>query len=200
MLSDVDLLVWNHVDHLDAVQLTAWLMFERSMAFSGIPFLVPLPIIWRHACCSFYLSPFLDAAILAADGCGGSLTGLKNHCQGPEPESVKNGAVIIQNSRDDQAETARELESFYLCDGNRWTTLRKVVGDSDGIGGDTGPSPHFCLRPRSMRVRPWGSHPTAGVTPRQRFMVPRGPAEMQFFQATHGKEWTEAKAEIKNWR
>ena len=199
MLSDVDLLVWNHVDHLSAVQLTAWLMFERSMAFSGIPFLV-LPHHFAHACCSFYLSPFLDAAILAADGCGGSLIGLKNHCQGPEPESVKNGAVIIQNSRDDQAETARELESFYLCDGKRWTTLRKVVGDSDGIGARYGAISSLLFETPLDAGKTMGLAPSGRMAPRQRFMVPRGPAEMQFFQATHGKQWSEAKGEIKKWR
>jgi carbamoyltransferase len=45
-----------------------------------------------------------------------------------------------------------------------------------------------------------GLAPYGRAAPRKRFMVPRGPAEMQFFQAKRGKEWAEAKAAIEKWR
>jgi carbamoyltransferase len=198
-LRDVDLLVWNHVDHFAPKKLAVVLALEGSMDFSGIPTLV-LPHHFAHACASFYLSPFSEAAVLVADGNGGSMGGLLHDCQGPEPESVRNGSTIVQNFLTDHEETARELESFYYCDGRQWTILRKVVGDCDGIGARYGGVSSLLFgnpldAGKTMGLSPYGTpfdHPT--------FLEARGTPEMRAFQGTHGSEWADLKRQIKAWR
>src|SRR5262245_19701035 len=39
-LGDVDLVVWNHIDHFSKVQLAAFLMMEGGLNFARIPWLV----------------------------------------------------------------------------------------------------------------------------------------------------------------
>ncbi len=198
-LGDVDLLVWNHVDHLCPKKLTVLLALEGSMDFSRIPLLV-LPHHFAHACASFYLSPFPEAAVLVADGNGGSMGGLLHDCQGPEPESIRNGSVLVQNFLTENTEAARELESFYYCDGRQWSTLRKIVGDCDGIGARYGAVSSLLFENpldagKTMGLAPYGKpydHPA--------FLESWGPAEIRAFQGTHGPGWADLKQQIKTWR
>lgn len=198
-LGDVDLLVWNHVDHLSPKKLTVLLALEGGMDFSGIPLLV-LPHHFAHACASFYLSPFEEAAVLVADGNGGSLGGLLRDCHGPEPESIGKGSAIVQNFLTENLETARELESFYYCDSRRWTILRKIVGDSDGIGARYGAISSLLFENpldagKTMGLAPYGKPHDHAV-----FLEPRGPADLRAFQGTHGQGWADLKRQIKTWR
>ena len=82
VLNDINLVVWNHFDHLSPKILTINLVLEGAQTYSGIP-LVVLPHHFAHACAAFYLSPFSEAAVLVADGSGGSLDGVTRACAGP---------------------------------------------------------------------------------------------------------------------
>src|SRR5665213_2838010 len=133
-VADVDLLVWNHIDHIPAKILAFQLITEGGNSLHEIPALV-LPHHFAHASASFYLSPFKESAVLVADGLGGPLRGLLRDCAGPEPESIRSGGTIVQNLLQDEPDKAREMESFYFCDGQEWKPLRKIVGsDRGGIG------------------------------------------------------------------
>jgi carbamoyltransferase len=198
-LGDVDLLVWNHVDHLCPKKLTVLLALEGSMDFSRIPLLV-LPHHFAHACASFYLSPFPEAAVLVADGNGGSMGGLLHDCQGPEPESIRNGSVLVQNFLTENTETARELESFYYCDGRQWSTLRKIVGDCDGIGARYGAVSSLLFENPLDAGKTMGLAPYGTLYDRPSFLEQRGPEDMLAFQATHGPGWADLKQQIKRWR
>jgi len=198
-LGDVDLLVWNHVDHICPKKLALLLALEGCMDFPAIPLLV-LPHHFAHACASFYLSPFAEAAVLVADGNGGSMSGLLHDCQGPEPESITHGATIVQNFLTENTDAARELESFYYCDGRQWTTLRKIMGDSDGIGARYGAVSSLLFENpldagKTMGLAPYGKpydHPA--------FLDGRGTADMRAFQGTHDPDWADLKQQIKTWR
>ena len=198
-LGDVNLLAWNHVDHLCHRELALRLALEGGMDFSGIPQLV-LPHHFAHACASFYLSPFPDAAVLVEDGNGGSLAGLLNDCQGPEPELIKAGSNIVQDFLDENDSSARELDSFYYCDGRNWKVLRKVVGGCDGVGARYGAVSSLLFHDaldagKTMGLAPYG-HPCDPLT----FLEPRGPVDLQAFQGTHGPGWSASKLKIKAWR
>jgi carbamoyltransferase len=198
-LSDVDLVAWNQVDHISPKQLTIQLVLEGAQTFSGIPLLV-LPHHFAHACTAFYLSPFSEAAVLIADGSGGLLDGLARDCEGPEVESIRKGEATIQNFLGERTENARELESFYHCDGKRWKILRKVVGDNDGIGARYGAITSILFgnlldAGKTMGLAPYGRPEEAPL-----FMEPRGPDEMRAFQGIHGSEWDQLKRQMKAWR
>ena len=186
-LSDVDLVVWNHIDHVSTAEVSAVLSSEGGMGLWNLPLLV-LPHHFAHACSAFYLSPFSDAAILVADGSGGPVDGLRLHCVGPEVISLKAGSVILQNLRSDQEEIAREHESFYYCDGREWQSLRKIVGDWAGIGAEYGSVSEFlfgdCLHAgKTMGLAPYGKPRT-----RTLFLEPTGPPDMPAFKSVHSPE------------
>ncbi len=198
-LGDVDLVVWNQVDHVSAKQLIIQLVLEGAQTFSGIP-LLALPHHFAHACAAFYLSPFSEAAVLIADGSGGLLDGLREHCGGPEVEAIRKGEPAIQNFLGKKTDNARELESFYYCDGEHWKTLRKVVGDNDGIGARYGAITSILFgnlldAGKTMGLAPYGRPEGAPL-----FMKPRGPDEMRAYQGIHGPEWDQLKKQMKAWR
>jgi carbamoyltransferase len=198
-LRDVDLVVWNQVDHISPKLLTIQLVLEGAQTLSGIALLV-LPHHFAHACSAFYLSPFSEAAVLIADGAGGFIDGLTSNCEGPEVDALRKGDVIIQNFLGEKTEFARELESFYNCDGKNWRTLRKVIGDDDGIGARYGAITSILFgnlldAGKTMGLAPYGK--AAGVP---NFMEARGPSDMQAFQGIHGAAWDSLKKEMKAWR
>jgi carbamoyltransferase len=198
-LSDVDLVVWNQVDHISAKLLTIQLVLEGAQTFSGIPLLV-LPHHFAHACAAFYVSPFSEAAVLIADGSGGQLEGLMRDCEGPEVDAIRKSEPIIQNFLGEKTENARELESFYHCDGKQWKTLRKVVGDNDGIGARYGAITSILFgnlldAGKTMGLAPYG-RPKEGPP----FMEPRGPDDMRAYQGIHGSEWDKLKQQMRAWK
>jgi carbamoyltransferase len=198
-LSDVDLVVWNQIDNISPKVLTIQLVLEESQAYSGIPLLV-LPHHFAHACAAFYLSPFSEAAVLVADGSGGRLDGITENCAGPEMESLRDKKTAVQNFLGVKTENATELESFYYCDGKRWETLRKVVGDEDGIGARYGAITSILFgnlldAGKTMGLAPYGNPAGAPL-----FMEPRGPGDMRAYQGIHGPEWASLKQQMKTWR
>ena len=164
-LNDVDLIVWSHVDHIPATQVLELLKEEGSIDLSSRPF-VCLPHHFAHACCTYYLSPLEEAAILVADGSGGPLSYLKQNCAGPEPEALANGTTILQNLKVGLSERGLERESFYHFDGATWKVLRKIIGNRGGIGSAYGSASEFlfgdCLDAgKTMGLAPYGRpHPT----------------------------------------
>ncbi len=163
-LADLDLIVWSHIDHIPASQLLRLLKQEGSVDLSLRPFIC-LPHHFAHACCAYYVSPFKEAAVLVADGSGGSLNCLKQYCAGPEPEALANGFTILQNLNAGQFEKGLERESFYHFDGLRYEVLRKIIGDRGGIGSAYGTVSEFlfgdCLDAgKTMGLAPYGQpHP-----------------------------------------
>jgi carbamoyltransferase len=196
---DVDLVVWNQVDHISPKLLTIQLVLEGAQTFSGKPLLV-LPHHFAHACAAFYLSPFSESAVLIADGSGGFLSDLCENCEGPEVESLRKGESVIQIFLGEQTGGARELESFYNCDGNEWKTLRKVVGDDDGIGARYGAITSILFgnlldAGKTMGLAPYGRAADAPL-----FMEPRGSDDLRAFQGIHGPEWERLKQQMKAWK
>lgn len=197
-VSDVDLVVWNQVDHISPKLLAINLLLESAQTLSEIPFLV-LPHHFAHACTAFYLSPFSEAAVLIADGSGGLMEGLERDCEGPEPESVRNGETVVQLLATPPREI-RELESFYYCNGAQWKTLRKVVGDNDGIGARYGAITTLLFGNPLDAGKTMGLAPYGLPDDKFCFMETRGPDEMRAFQGIHGEKWASLKSEIKAWR
>ena len=199
-LSDVDLIVWNHIDHLALAEIENLLGQEGSPGFSGIPN-TALPHHFAHACASFYLSPFSDAAVLVADGTGGSLERLVRHCEGPEPASIREGSVRIQNFLTEDPQTAQELESFYSCrDGSEWSILRKIVGRYGGVGGRYGAVSSLLFDSpldagKTMGLAEYGDPSGPHV-----FLEPVDEADMRAFRAARGDEWYRLKQRLQLWR
>jgi carbamoyltransferase len=196
--SDIDLVVWNHFDHLSPKILTIKQVLESAQTYSGIP-LVVLPHHFAHACAAFYLSPFSEAAVLVADGSGGLLDGVTRECSGPEAESIRRGETAIQ-MLGEPTHNIRELESFYYCDGQNWKIPRKVVGDDDGIGARYGAVTSLLFgnlldAGKTMGLAPYGNPQDAPL-----FMEQRGSDDMRAYQGTHGSEWESLKREMKAWR
>jgi carbamoyltransferase len=197
-LGDVDLIVWNQVDHLSAKLLTIQLALEGAQTFSGIPLLV-LPHHFAHSCAAFYLSPYSEAAVLVADGSGGSLDGVTRECAGPEADALRRGETIVQ-LLGEPPENIRELESFYHFDGKDWRTLRKIVGDDDGIGARYGAVTSLLFgnlldAGKTMGLAPYGTSEKAPL-----FMEPRGTDKMRAYQGIHGPVWESLKQQMKAWR
>lgn len=132
-IHEVDLVVWNHINHISSANLLEQLAGEGGCDFGLCPAMV-LPHHFAHACCSYYLSGFKSAAILVADGSGGPLSGLYRYCNGPEPTALRFSSAPVENLAPDGSPSARELESFYLVVEGKWRVLRKVVGIGQGIG------------------------------------------------------------------
>ena len=198
-LSDVDLIVWNHIDHLALEEIENLLGQEGSPGFSGISH-TALPHHFAHACASFYLSPFNDAAVLVADGTGGSLEGLVRHCGGPEPVCIREGSVRIQNFLTEDPQTAQELESFYSCDGHKWSILRKIVGRYGGVGGRYGAVSSLLFDSpldagKTMGLAEYGDPRAPHV-----FLEPVDEADMRAFRAARGDEWYRLKQRLQLWR
>lgn len=198
-VGDVDLIVWNHIDHASETEVYSLLKNEGGVDLSRIPF-IPLPHHFAHACCAFYLSPFKDAAVLVADGLGGPLDGLRRNCAGPESDRMNNGSVIVQNLRRDKSEAACEHESFYHFDGRRWDALRKIVGDAGGIGGEYGSVSEFLFGDPLDAGKTMGLAPYGRPYPLQLFLKRAGTEEMPAFESARPEERDALEAEITNFR
>jgi carbamoyltransferase len=195
---DVDLVVWNHIDHVSSLELTALSMSEGSKGLFGRPFLV-LPHHFAHACCAFYLSPFPEAAVLIVDGRGGTIAGLKRNCTGPEPEAVMNGKTIVQDLKNDRLEQTYELESFYRCDDHDWMPLRKIVG-GEGIGDRYGKISHLLFGDMLAAGKTMGLAPYGVPGLQSALLERRGPADMPVFSAARGPAWETLKGQIRAWQ
>ena len=193
------MVVWNQVDHISAKLLTIQLVLEGAQTFPGNSLLV-LPHHFAHACAAFYLSPFSEAAVLIADGSGGLLDGLIHDCEGPEVESIRKKGPILQNFLGEKTDNARELESFYHCDGKNWRTLRKVIGDNDGIGARYGAITSILFGNLLDAGKTMGLAPYGRAGERPLFMEQRGPIGMRAYQGIHGPEWDQLKKQMKAWR
>ena len=200
--TDVDLIVWNHVDHAPCQMVEEFL----AVGFQGIP-TIALPHHFAHACATYYLSPFREAAVMVADGNGGTLNGLRMHCSGPEPDQIRAGNFPIQNLLEDEGynagrspEQAVELESFYLFTGGKWKVVRKILGMNGGVGGRYGAVSSLLFdnpldAGKTMGLAPFGD--PAGV---MKFLEPVGPADMRAFRASIHSGWNEVKDRIRLWR
>jgi carbamoyltransferase len=194
-LSDVDLVIWNHIDHPTALHLTAQLMAERSQGFGGSKCLA-LPHHFAHACCAFYLSPFKEGAVLVADSSGGPLDRIRDNCVGPEAEVGAAGVPIIQRLCS-ASRGALESESFYYCDGKVWSCIRKITGH--GIGGRYGKISQILFDDPLDAGKTMGLAPY-GVPVQSSLLECKGPPEMPTYEATHGPEWELLKSQIEVWR
>ena len=170
--TDVDLVVWNHIDHRNLAELTATLLWERSNAFPGRRFLA-LPHHFAHACYAFYLSPFREAAVLVADGSGGPLDDIATTCSGPEADALAAGTLLVQDASNGATAASgsrHELESFYVHDPAGWRPLRKIVGEhaDGGIGGRYGQVSRPPLRRNPRRWQDHGPRSLWGARPHPR--------------------------------
>jgi carbamoyltransferase len=195
---DIDLIVWNHIDHIAGSTL-ADLLAREGAGFQETPTLA-LPHHFAHACAAFYLSPFSAAAVLVADGTGGSLRGLLDHCGGPEPDQLRTGNVPMQNFLTEDADTAQELESFYYCDGTQWFTLRKVFGRFGGIGARYGAVSSLLFADpldagKTMGLAHYGNAAQTFV-----FLQPEGPDDMPAWGAVRDESWAAIKQRLDLWR
>ena len=197
-LDQVDLTVWNHVDHVSRSVLLAALEKEGAADLSGTRTLV-LPHHFAHACCALYLSPFKDAAVFVADGSGGPLDDILEHCEGPEIADLKAGTTFVQNLRSDRSGMAREHETFYHYDGERWHCLRKIVGDWGGIGSEYGSVSEFLFGDplhsgKTMGLAPYGTACSGPL-----FLAPSGPPGTRAFKSYHPPRRDALEDEMRLW-
>lgn len=198
-LNDVDLIVFNHIDHIPISEIQTALASEKSLDIFSRPHFY-LPHHFAHACGAFYLSPFEESAVLIVDGSGGPLNGIRNNCAGPEVESIKNCSTIIHNLRQDKSDEAREHESFYFFDGSKWVIPRKILGDWGGIGAEYGSVSEFlfgdCLDAgKTMGLAPYGQPLATNL-----FLNEVEMDEMISFKSMHPKERDEIEDEINKLR
>lgn len=132
-LDNINLIVYNDYYHRSAEDFRSRLAKEGGLDFFSIPS-IALPHHFAHACCSFHLSPFAEAAVFVTDGSGGKAELIASNCSGPEAESIANGSTVIQNIDQEMVETSAEYESFYHFNAGQWKCLRKTVGKTNGIG------------------------------------------------------------------
>lgn len=133
-LQEIDLVVYNDYFHRPKQDFLALIESEAGRSVFELP-TIALPHHFAHACCSFYLSPFDEAAIFVTDGAGGPADLIPINCDGPEAEQIKSGATVIQNTDEPPNGSSSEYESFYTFSHGEWHALRKVVGSCNGIGG-----------------------------------------------------------------
>lgn len=199
VLDDIDLIVWNHTDHLPAQQVYNLLSAEGGLDLSARP-LMPLPHHFAHACCAYYLSAFKDAAVLVADGAGGPLNGLIGNCAGPEPELITKGSVAVQNLSLYEGQGSKEHESFYLFNGEAWTVLRKVIGDWCGIGAVYGSVSKLIFGDYLDAGKTMGLAPYGRPYPAKMFLEETGTEELKAFTLMHSPERVAIEERIHRWR
>jgi carbamoyltransferase len=197
-IDDVDLIVWCHIDHLSSAEVYDLLASEGGMNLSSRP-LIALSHHFAHACCTFYVSPFDEAAVLVADGGGGPLDKLIRNCVSPETETLASGSTIVQDLDLEPTNNAREQESFYHFDGE-WKTLRKTFGLYSGIGAEYGTASELlfgdCLDAgKTMGLAPYGRPYTEPM-----FFEMAGTAELPVFRSLKSTVKDALKEEIRRWR
>lgn len=204
--ADLDLIVWNHFGHLTEAEVVSRLELEGSAGFGKTPNLA-IPHHFAHACTSFYLSPWPDAAVLVADGTGGPWGNLPVNCEGPEPAALSAQGVLVQNLLCGYPDTvsakpdeARELESFYAFEDGSWRVLRKILGEYGGVGGRYGAVSSVLFD------NPFDAGKTMGLAP---YGAARKSSDWHFlekvdspeaFRAVRDHSWKLAKQKIRLWR
>ena len=197
---DLTLIAWNHVDHISEARLTDLLAQEDTGAGFHHVRTLPLPHHFAHACASFYLSPFASAAVLVADGTGGSLDGLLTNCCGPEPDQIRSGSVLLQNFLEEDTGAAQELESFYFCDGRNWFTLRKILGRFGGVGARYGAVSSLIFNNPLDAGKTMGLAPYGNAHQAFSFLEPVGHNGAPAYRAVRGPAWETLKQRIDLWR
>lgn len=199
VLADIDLIVWNHTEHLLASEVYSLLSGEGALDLSTRP-LLPLPHHFAHACCAYYLSPFKDAAVLVVDGAGGPFGGLMKNCAGPEPEAIDRGAVVVQNLSLYKGDGSKEHESFYLFDGGQWTVLRKIIGDWCGIGAVYGSASKLIFGDYLDAGKIMGLAPYGDAHSENMFLAEAGTDELTTFTSMRSTKRSALEAQITRWQ
>jgi carbamoyltransferase len=96
-LCDVDLVVWNHIDHVPAMAVSQRLAEEGGLPLLSRPH-IALSHHFAHACCAYYLSGFEQTAVLVADGAGGPIAGLLAHTAGADRDALAGGGDGVPQS------------------------------------------------------------------------------------------------------
>lgn len=198
-LADVDLISWNHIDHVSDKDVLQTIASEGGVDLSHVPRFV-LPHHFAHAVYAFYSSPFTKAAILVVDGSGGPLSGIKQRCHGPESASLKSGQTVVQNLRPDGSDEAREHESFYVFDGKRWYCLRKIAGDWGGIGAEYGSASSFLFGDPLDAGKTMGLAPYGVPDESYSFLKRCGPKDQPVFRSFHPEGRDEIEEQIRQLR
>lgn len=189
-LSDIDLVVYHHVDHISPTELQNLLATEGGLDFFSLPSIV-LPHHFAHACCTFYLSPFEEAAVLVTDGAGGPPNLITRNCSGPEAEAIAQGLTVIQNIDPEPSASSCEYESFYSFREGKWETLRKTIGIIDGIGAVYSRVSSLLFKDGldSGKTMGLSSYGTPSANPI--FFEKAGPEEMPFFRGSRNNPSSE---------
>lgn len=179
-LSDIDLVVYHSYFHLSADELQNQLLAEGGLDFFSIPS-IALPHHFAHACCTFYLSPFEEAAIFVTDGAGGPPDLIVRNCSGPEAEAIAQGLTIIQNIDPTSSEKSCEYESFYQIRAGQWQSIRKTIGSSDGIGAVYSRASRLLFGDDLDAGKTMGLSSYATPSAEPMFFEKAGPKDMPFF-------------------
>jgi len=199
-LDDVDLIVWSHTDHLSPSEVYDLLSAEGGLDLRSRPS-IAIPHHFAHACGAYYSSPFRgDAAVLVVDGAGGPLGGLLRNCEGPEPEAIAKGSVIVQNLSPHEGEGSRELESFYRFTGGRCETLRKVVGHWCGIGAVYGHMSKLIFGDYLDAGKTMGLAPYGRPSSQSMFFEEAGADGLHTFSRMVSRERAALETRIEKWR
>lgn len=200
-LDDIDLIVWSHTDHLQDTEVYKQLSTEGGLDLCSRP-MMAIPHHFAHACGAYYSSPFNggEAAVMIVDGAGGTFGGLLNSCNGPEPEAIRKGSVIIQNLSPDQGDGSRELESFYRFGPDGSEVLRKVLGHWCGIGAVYGHVSKLIFGDYLDAGKTMGLAPYGRPYDKRLFFQDAGTPEMRAFTRATSPERAALEGRIEKWR
>lgn len=197
--TDIDLIVWNHTDHLPASEVHQALRGEGGFDISTRP-VMAIPHHFAHACGAFYSSPFSEAAVLVVDGAGGPLGNLMKNCVGPEAEALREGSVIVQNLSLYEGDGSRELESFYLFSRNGCEVIRKVVGHWCGIGAVYGHVSKLIFGDYLDAGKTMGLAPYGNPYDERMFFEDAGTEELRTFTRATSPARAALELKIEKWR
>jgi carbamoyltransferase len=182
-LSDIDLVVYHHVAHIAPEELKKRLLAEGGLDFFSLS-AIALPHHFAHACCTFYLSPFEEAAIFVTDGAGGPPDLITRNCSGPEASAIAQGLTMIQNIDPQPSASACEYESFYSFGQGKWETWRKTIGIIDGIGAVYSRASRLLFKDGLDSGKTMGLSSYSTPSNHPIFFEKAGPEEMPFFRAS----------------
>ena len=178
---DINLIVYNDYFHRSAEEFRSRLAEEGGLDVFSIPS-IALPHHFAHACCSFHLSPFDEAAVFVTDGAGGNAERIASNCSGPEAEAIAKGYTIVQNIDSEMVDTASEYESFYHFNGGQWDCLRKTVGKSNGVGAVYSRASKLLFGDNLDCGKIMGLSSYVPPAAESLFLTKAGPEEMPFFR------------------
>lgn len=179
-LSDIDFVVYHSYFHLSPDELKEQLLAEGGVDFFSIPS-IALPHHFAHACCTFYLSPFEEAAVFVTDGAGGPPDLIPHNCSGPEAEAIAQGLTVIQNIDPGPSEKSCEYESFYQFRVGQWQAIRKIIGSIDGVGAVYSRASRLLFGDGLDAGKTMGLSSYATPAPEPMFFAKAGPEDMPFF-------------------